>query len=191
MFKKIEIWILYLVILLGIPVSISFGVLVRQELEGKTKLKKLDISFLSKPALSLARIPEKFLTSLLTTNPLRINKNRYFLNQDGFKGIPNSQKSYLLLSRFNGDLKEGIVELVDLSNFETLHTWNPDINAFNKLVKKTNEFKDILPNNRQLLYHPTLTRDGNLFFLSAPFRKILHKISTSKGANTCTFIFVI
>ena len=53
-----------------------------------------------------------------------------------------------------------------------MNTWNPDINAFNKLVKKTNEFKDILPNHRQLLYHPTLTRDGDLFFLSAPFRKI-------------------
>ena len=37
MFKKIEIWILYLTILLSILFSIGFGVLVRQEIEGITK----------------------------------------------------------------------------------------------------------------------------------------------------------
>ena len=52
MFKKIEIWILYLVLLLGIPVTISFGVLVRQELNGNIKLGRV-----SKTALFLAEIP--------------------------------------------------------------------------------------------------------------------------------------
>ena len=37
MFKKIEIWILYLVVLLGFPIILVFGVLVRQETEGTTK----------------------------------------------------------------------------------------------------------------------------------------------------------
>ena len=37
MFKKVEIWILYLTILLSILFAIGFGVLVRQELEGITK----------------------------------------------------------------------------------------------------------------------------------------------------------
>ena len=52
MFKKIEIWILYLVLLLGIPVTISFGSLVRQELKGNIKLGSV-----SKTALFLAEIP--------------------------------------------------------------------------------------------------------------------------------------
>ena len=52
MFKKIEIWILYLVLLLGIPVTISFGVLVRQELNGSVNLGRV-----SKTALFLAEIP--------------------------------------------------------------------------------------------------------------------------------------
>ena len=34
MFKKIEIWILYLVLLLGLPLAIGFGVLVRHEITG-------------------------------------------------------------------------------------------------------------------------------------------------------------
>jgi hypothetical protein len=37
MFKKIEIWILYLTILLSILFAIGFGVLVRQELVGSIK----------------------------------------------------------------------------------------------------------------------------------------------------------
>ena len=37
MFKKIEIWILYLTILFGILFAIGFGALVRQELVGKIK----------------------------------------------------------------------------------------------------------------------------------------------------------
>ena len=53
MFKKIEIWILYLVVLLGIPITIGFGVLVRQEIAGSTKLGRV-----SKTALFLAEIPE-------------------------------------------------------------------------------------------------------------------------------------
>ena len=37
MFKKIEIWILYITILLSILASFFFGFLVRQELVGSTK----------------------------------------------------------------------------------------------------------------------------------------------------------
>ena len=33
-----------------------------------------------------------------------------FTNLDGFNGTPNSEESYLLLSRYDGDLHEGEVE---------------------------------------------------------------------------------
>ena len=179
MFKKIEIWILYLVIFLGAPFALSFGVLVRQELEGMTKSGIVDISFLTKPALSIARIPEQFIHSFLKRNPLIVNdswdENRNFYNQEGFNGIPNLKESYLLLSRYDGDLEEGIVELVDLMNFKVLHTWNPDINKFNKEIEKGDEFKTITRdhnNFRTLLFHPKLTQDGGLLFSSSPLRKI-------------------
>ena len=41
MFKKIEIWILYLVVLLGIPITIGFGSVVRHEIIGGTKLGRI------------------------------------------------------------------------------------------------------------------------------------------------------
>jgi hypothetical protein len=180
MFKKIEIWILYLTILLGILFAIGFGVLVRQEIEGITKRGGIDISFLSKPAAYIARLPEQVLFELLKPNPHRVNdpwdKGRDFYNQDGFNGSPNLNESYLLLSRYDGDLNEGVIELVDLTNFRILHTWNPDVDAFNNLVEKTNEFKylDRDTNNfRSKFIHPLLLPDGGLLIHDGtPLRKI-------------------
>ena len=99
-----------------------------------------------------------------------------FPTLDGFGGTPNSQESYLLLSRYDGDLQEGLVELIDLRNFEVMHTWNPDIDAFNDLVEQVDEFKYLdrdANNSRKILKHPKLTRDGGLLFKrSSPLRKI-------------------
>ena len=167
MFKKIEIWVLYLVILLGIPITISFGFLVRQELVGVTKFGRV-----SKTALVLAELPKNI--KQIATNSL-IVEDRFPL-LDGFNGTPNSNESYLLLSRYDGDLGEGIVELIDLNNFNVLHTWNPDINEFNQSVKKIDEFKYIdrdNNNSRYLMRHPILLKDGGLVFQhNSPLRKI-------------------
>ena len=160
MFKKIEIWILYLVLLLGIPVTISFGLLVRQELKGNIKLGSV-----SKTALFLAEIPVNIKKILIANQSSDLKVEDRFPLLRSFKGTPNSQESYLLFSRYDGDLKEGIVELVDLTNFKVLHTWNPDIDEFNRSVKKKDEFKFLKRdhnNSRMLLRHPILLNDGGL-----------------------------
>tara|TARA_B100000767_G_scaffold227782_1_gene217878 strand:+ start:582 stop:1952 length:1371 start_codon:yes stop_codon:yes gene_type:complete len=159
MFKKIEIWILYLVLLVSILFAVGFGVLVRQELVGETKA-----GWISKTALTLAEIPVN-LKKLVAGTSVDFEVVDRFPGLDGFDGVPNDNESYLLLSRYDGDLQEGIVELVDLTNFEVLHTWNPDINAFNKLVEAVDEYKYIerdQSNARMPLIHPKLTKDGGL-----------------------------
>ena len=167
MFKKIEIWILYLTILLSILFAIGFGVLVRQELVGSTKA-----GWVSKTALILAEIPVNL--KKIIGNDLVLDDR--FSNLDGFNGTPNSEESYLLLSRYDGDLQEGVFELVDLRSFEVLHTWNPDIDAFNDLVEGIDEFKYLerdKNNKRSILIHPKLTSDGGLLFQhDTPLRKI-------------------
>ena len=169
MFKKIEIWILYLTILLSILFAIGFGVLVRQELVGSTKA-----GWISKTALTLAEIPINTLKLLGLKFELEVEDR--FPSLDWFDGTPNSEESYLLLSRYDGDLQEGVVELVDLTTFEILHTWNPDIDAFNDLVEQVDEFKYLdrdKHNKRSRLIHPKLTSDGGLLFQDdTPLRKI-------------------
>ena len=167
MFKKVEIWILYLTILFSILFAIGFGVLVRQELVGSIKA-----GWVSKTALTLSEIPvnlKKIIGSDLTLEDR-------FPTLDNFNGTPNSAESYLLLSRYDGDLQEGVVELVDLRTFEILHTWNPDIDAFNDLVEQADEFTYLerdSNNSRSRFLHPKLTQDnGLLFHDTAPLRKI-------------------
>ena len=168
MFKKIEIWILYLVLILGIPVTIGFGSVVRHEILGGTKLGRI-----SKTALFFAEIPANIKKIFFNKNANEVLDRFPLL--DSFNGTPNAIESYLLLSRYDGDLKEGIVELVDLTNFKVLHTWNPDINAFNQLFSKIDEFKYMerdQNNSRQLLTHPKLIRDGGLIINTEMLRKI-------------------
>jgi len=161
MFKKIEIWILYLIILLSILFAIGFGVLVRQELVGDIK-----VGWISKTALTLAEIPVNLKKLLAGPSFALITEDR-FSSINGFDGTPNSKESYLLLSRYDGDLQEGVVELVDLTNFEILHTWNPDVDSFNDLVQQVSEFKYLnrdRNNARSQLSHPKLIQDGAIFF---------------------------
>jgi hypothetical protein len=181
MFKKIEIWVLYLIIILGIIFTILFGALVRQEIVGFTKL-----GWVSKSALTIAEIPINLKKIFQGHNSLMVEDR--FPSLGGFNGNPISEESYLLLSRYDGDLQEGVVELVDLRSFEILHKWNPDIDSFNELVKQVDEFKYLerdLNNSRHLLYHPIITKNGDIIFnaQNAPLRKI-NKCSHLDWQNT-------
>ena len=171
MFKKIEIWILYLVLILSIPFTIGFGFLVRQELVGKIKF-----GIVSRTAVFLSETPINLRRAIVTLKKDATLVEDRFPLLNGFNGIPNSSESYLLLSRFDGNLNEGIVELVDLTTFKVLHTWNPDIDAFNELVTKNDEFKMLerdFNDSRYVLKHPILLNDGGLVFkLHSPLRKI-------------------
>ena len=157
-------------LLLGIPIVIGFGILVRQEIQGKIKFGRI-----SKTALFLSEIPVNIKKIFFTNNVINLDR---FPLLDGFNGNGNLNESYLLLSRYNGDLKEATVELVDLMNFKVLHTWNPNIDKFNRSIENVDEFKYLIRddnNGRTLLIHPKLTEDGGLLFngiSSSPLRKI-------------------
>ena len=115
MFKKIEIWILYLIILLSFLFAVGFGVLVRQELVGSVKA-----GWISKSALTLAEIPVN-LRRILKAESVDLKLEDRFPNLNGFNGNPNINEVYLLLARYDGDLEESVIELIDLRSFEVKH----------------------------------------------------------------------
>lgn len=175
MFKKIEIWILYLTILLCILFAIGFGALVRYEIYGGNALKSVGLGWVSEIALFFAEIPSNAKKIIVNVNANQLEDR--FPSLDDFNGTPLLDESYLLLSRYDGDLSEGVVELIDLTNFEVLHTWNPDIDAFNYLIEQVDEFKYLnrdAPNSRHILRHPKLTKDSGLLTVldHTPIRKI-------------------
>ena len=122
MFKKIEAWVLYLVVLVFIVLTIFFGVLVRQELVGSTKLGKV-----SKFALFLSEIPMnlKKIYSVAKDPGIDSGVGFRFKNKTGFFGKYDKNNHYLLLSRYDGNLSESIVELIRLNDFKVINRWNP------------------------------------------------------------------
>ena len=70
MFKKVEVWIIYLVSLLNVAFTLFFGVLVRQELVGTQKL-----GFISKAALFVVEVPVNY--KRLFLGDQIVNKDRF------------------------------------------------------------------------------------------------------------------
>jgi len=180
MFKKLEAWILYLTILTGLLFSIFFGLLVYQEIQAKQWMGMANngrtnptFPFLSKTAVFLVEIPVNL--KIILAGNKHIVKDR-FPEVSGFVGKGTDEEMYLLLSRYDGDLEEGVVELVDLRTFKILHTWNPDIDLFNSLIDTSRkEFENLKRDNnnkRNLLSSPMFMDNGGLVILSEPLRKI-------------------
>lgn len=160
---KVELWVLCLAGLLSLLLAVGTGILVRQELVGKIKL-----GVVSKSALFLAEIPVNLKEIWGGDSPSLITEEQRFANISGFQGKPLEEETYLLLSRYDGNIKRSVVELVDLRSFEVKKTWRPDIDQINGLVDTSHrEFKHIKRDRhatRYRIHHPFLTEDGGLIF---------------------------
>ena len=176
MFKKIEIWILYLTLLIGVVLTIIFGHLVKKSLEHEYYSNR---TFLQKVSIILASLPSNFQTIFLSVKEpgnefirqLDIKKDKL----TKYKSIKRNEM--LLLSRFNPEKNRSIVEIIDLNTFEVLHSYEPNINKINSYTDTSREeFRNLLINNspdRYYIWNPLIDENGNLFFNSySPFVKI-------------------
>lgn len=173
MFKKIEIWILYIVVLILILTGILFGFLVKYNHKFTG-----NILHVSNIAMSIAEVPILPVRVFRTLSGLP-NVEDKMPDIYGFHGNTHKNQSYLILSRYNGDIKQGVVELIDLKTFQILHTWNPDFNLINdnENLYEKDEFNAIgqdRSDNRALLKHPVFLNDGSLIFnyITSPLTKI-------------------
>ena len=148
---------------------IIFGAILRRELTGGGPYIPV-ITPLSKVLVFLSEIPHnlKYMKSHDVRTPNQTRENR-FGSLSGFIGDANEKEKYLLLSRFDGDLQESVVELIDLQSFDILHTWNPDINSFFEKVDKVEGgvWEHLMRDNnndRFRIFHPILFEDGSLLF---------------------------
>ena len=163
MFKKIEMWILYLAILCSILFAIFFGVLVRQELVGTVKL-----GHISKFAVFLSEIPMnvKKIFQVAKDPGIERSVGAHFEGKYGFVGEHKRDGIFLLLSRYDGDIKEAVVELIELKGFKLIHRWNPDVKLINDRIDTNREEYKLLNRdfheNRYKIDSPILDNDGSL-----------------------------
>lgn len=111
-------------------------------------------------------------------NP-RLAREQRFKGEGGWR-LPaeGTQKgAAVVLSRYDGDERRGVVEIVDLDNGEIIHSWRPDVEAINRLSKippeQINLERDFTL-ARYMEHHPFVLEDGSIVYhgMGSPLVKL-------------------
>ena len=184
MFKKIELWIVILIFLIFFIITIFFGALLKYHYNGGALFPKLRSAavFLAEIPFNIKKIAFSFSKSdqLLVQNksdmPPILIKNQ---KKPKFKKYnQKSRDALLILPRYDGDKMRSVVDIVDLNNFKTLHTYSHDITAMNNMIDGNSiENKGVKVDDSEIRFeyrHPLVLSDGSLISHSdyAPLFKI-------------------
>ena len=167
MFKKIEIWILYLSFIIFFIALILFGGILNHHYLGGTKFKPIQ-----KVAKFIAQIPsnlKKIINQAKEPGIYYIDKSNRFVDKPISKiFLKDKLNGLLLLPRYDGDIHKFVVEVIDLKTFKVLHKFMPDkkeiLNSFD--YNNDEQFKDLpsLINKRFKMWHPYLKKKRRISF---------------------------
>jgi len=166
-FKKFFTFRIFLLILLFVIWSALFGSLLKHHYEDGENFQ-----FLQKIAVTIAKIPntaEDMIKLIIEGKNPNPNKPPIFTKHKDKKRfeqfIPNKRNALLVLPRYDHSISRSVVDIVDLNNFEVIHTYKHDIAEMNDQVTNTEKFPRIKIDNatiRFLYFHPLLLSDGSL-----------------------------
>ena len=173
MFKKFFTYPVFLVLFLSIIGSLAFGSLIKYHFEGGQKYQTLQ-----KTAMFIASVPinARKMIKYRTFNldkPERLTKHKDKKRFEQF--IENKRNALLVLPRYDHSLSRSVVDIVDLNNFEIIHTYKHDIDEMNDQVTNTEEFPRLRIDNSPIRFiynHPLLFDDGSLIGIKNPAYKI-------------------
>lgn len=156
MFKKVELWVVLLVCIVFFISAIMYGSLLVYHYNDGKRFEKLQ-----KVAVFLAKIPINLKSVISKDRPPQLIKHK---NKPKFKRFINSQRNELLiLPRYDGNKSRSVVEIIDLNNFEILHTYEHDITSMNNLIDTTKrEHKRIKIDNSEIRFrywNPLITKN--------------------------------
>ncbi len=162
--KKFFTYPVFLVLFLSFIGVMGFGAIVKYHYDGGKKYQ-----FLQKPVIFLAEFPMNTFLSFKNgnfLNPNALPKLRKHKDKKRFeKFIENDRNALLVLPRYDHSLGRSIVDIIDLNNFEIIHTYRHDVVETNKKIKNLNEFPriNIDQTTRRFRYdHPLVLDDGSM-----------------------------
>lgn len=127
--RKIEAWVLLVVVLAGLVLTLLFGMAVHDISTGKRRLGPLTPAVRSIVRTHIV-LKEAFLEVTDPARELRATEDR-FAGLSGFDPAdaagPAAAAPYLLLNRYDADRPGSVTELVDLETREVLHRWVYDV----------------------------------------------------------------
>ncbi len=173
--KKFFSYPIFLILFLSFIVAIGFGAIVKYHYMGGTKYQ-----FLQKPVMFVVSIPftVKRMIDLKSFNLNKIQTLKKHKDKKRFNQfIKNKRNVLLVLPRYEHSLSRSVVDIVDLNNFEVIHTYKHDINEMNNQVRNIDKFPNLKVDNSQIrfqYFHPLLLEDGSL--ISSSTKSLLFKI---------------
>jgi hypothetical protein len=163
MFKKFFTYPVFLVLFLSFVGTIGFGSLLTHHYLGGERFQSLQ-----NIAVTISEIPMS-VRDMIKYKTLNLNKLRPLLKHKDKKRfekfIENKRNALLVLPRYEHSLSRSVVDIIDLNNFEIIHTYKHDIAEMNNQVTNTKEFPRLKIDRspvRFLYTHPLLFEDGSL-----------------------------
>jgi hypothetical protein len=168
---------IFLSILLILIWTALFGSLLKHHYEDGKNFK-----FLQKIAVSIASIPrtaEDIVKLIIEGKDPNLNKPPILTKHKDKKRfeqfITNKRSALLVLPRYDNSLSRSVVDIMDLNNFEVIHTYKHNIKEVNDQVKNLEEFPRMKIDKtpiRFIYQHPLLFEDGSLTSIYGPAFKI-------------------
>jgi len=163
MFKKFFTYPVFLVIFLSIVGSLLFGFSIKYYAEGGKKFL-----YLKNIVYFIAEIPRPII-NIIRSKSLNPNKPKILRKHKDKKRfeqfIPNKRNALLVLPRYDHSLSRAVVDIVDLNNFEVIHTYKHDIAEMNAQVQNTEEFPRLKIDKLPIRFkynHPLLLNDFSI-----------------------------
>lgn len=126
LFRKIELWVLLVVVLVGVLGYIGYGGLILEQVQGDKRLGKLGMV-----ALDVAELPGDIEQLLRGKDPMMVRsqgadpglKGWSWSQDGGGAGLPG----YWMLGHFDVEQQRSLIDMVRLSDGKVMHSWAPDI----------------------------------------------------------------
>jgi hypothetical protein len=160
MFKKVELWVVLLIVMFGTIAALLFGWSAQSEATGEMLSGRL-----GRYALEIARIPNPAMEWILGWKKL-VPQLVDFYELDTLKPYTsdNPNAPFILVSAYSDRYNVVTAYLYDLKSDERVYEWIPPVDAINKLSSQDDDYI-----NDKALYrtqHPYLMPDGSIIFSS-------------------------
>ena len=137
MFKKIELWIVGLIVIFFILLILFVSGVLRDAYSGQNRTPE----FLRNSFVTIAEIPKNVYWVISIFRGVDINslpKLQKHKDKKRFRQfISNKRNALMVLPRYEHSLSRSVVDVVDLNNFEVIHTYKHDIDEMNNKVTNT------------------------------------------------------
>ena len=157
--KKFFTYPVFVVLFLSFVGMIGFGAIVKYHYDGGKKYE-----FLTKLAMPIASLPFTLKNMIEFSKPVSLTKHKD--KKKGFEQfIKNKRNALLVLTRYDNSLNRSVIEIIDLNNFEIIHTYKHDIDEMYNQFKNIEEFSIVKINNNLIDFvyrHPLLLEDGSI-----------------------------